>query len=70
MLKPSDSFNIVLPKNPSHTIISAFPKGISLGSIFPIKFKSVFSSNSYASFVSASPFSFSAPILTSPTVGF
>ena len=35
---PSDNFNITLPTNPSHTITSASPSGISLPSILPIKF--------------------------------
>ena len=69
--KPSYSFKITLPTKASHTTTSAYPAGISLASMLPIKLISLqFLSNGKVSFTSAFPFSSSAPIFTIATRGF
>ena len=68
---PSYNFRMIFPANASQTITSAYPVGISLASILPMKFISgQFFKSGNVSFTSAFPFSSSAPIFTIATFGF
>ena len=68
---PSYNLRITFPTNASHTTTSAYPAGISLASILPMKLMLLHSfRRGKVSFTSAFPFSSSAPLFTMATLGF